>query len=129
MKKKQGYLFPIEKPTEPLPTWNIDLRPFCKSSGFSYIFVIVDSFTKYLFARPIKLQIRKKVIYNLKDLFSIFGVPNEIISDHGKAFKCKKKFHNFCLDYKIKNIIKTVSSPRSKKKQVKRTKSHIVKCY
>lgn len=111
--KKEGYLFPIQKPTEPLHTWHIDhLGPFCKSSGFSYILVIVDSFSKYLFARPTKTTNGKEAIHNLKDLFSLFGVPKRIISDCGKAFK-SNNFKEFCLEYKIKHVLNTVSSPRS----------------
>lgn len=111
--RKEGYLFPMKKPTQPLHTWHIDhLGPFCKSSGFSYIFVIVDSFTKYLFARPTKSTKSKEVIYHLKDLFSMFGVPKRIISDQGRAFK-SKNFKSFCSDFKIKHVLNTVASPRS----------------
>lgn len=111
--KKEGFLHPIQKPTKPCDTWHIDhLGPFCKSSNFSYILVIVDSFSKYLFARPTKTTNSKEVIHNLKDLFSMFAVPKRIISDQGKAFK-SKIFSNFCVEFKIKHVLNTVASPRS----------------
>lgn len=111
--KKEGYLFPLQKPTKPLDTWHIDhLGPFCKSSGFSHILVIVDSFSKYIFARPTKSTNSKEVVHNLKDLFSMFGVPKRIISDQGKAFK-SKQFSNFCIEFKIKHVLNTIASPRS----------------
>lgn len=63
---------------EPFHTWHIDhLGPFCKSAGFSYIFTIVDLFTKFLFAWPTKSTKAHEVIYSLKDLFFLFGVPKK----------------------------------------------------
>lgn len=112
--KKEGFLHPIPKSKEPLCTWYIDhLGPFCKTNrNYAYVFMIVDSFSKYLFARPTKTTNSKEVIYCLKDLFSMFGVPKRIIADRGKAFK-SKTFKEFCDEKKIKLILNAVSSPRS----------------
>ena len=53
--KREGFLYPIDKPDHPLHTWHIDhLGPYTKSSGYSYILMVVDSYSKYLFAHPTK---------------------------------------------------------------------------
>lgn len=125
--KKEGFLFPIRKPTEPLHTWHVDhLGPFIRSSGFSYILMVVDSFSKYLFARPTRTTNSKEAVHALSDLFSMFGVPKRIISDCGKAFK-SKNFRDFCLKFKTKHILNTVASPRSNG-QVERYNRTLLNC-
>lgn len=112
--KQEGYLFPIDKPREPLHTWHIDhLGPFSKShKGNSYILVIVDSFAKFVFARACKTVGAQEVVDHLADLFSMFGTPKRIISDRGKAFT-STKFKSFTTAYQVKHILNAVSSPRS----------------
>ncbi|KAF7278392.1 hypothetical protein GWI33_008430 [Rhynchophorus ferrugineus] len=80
--KKEGFLYPIKKPQKPMDTWHLDhVSPFVKNSGFAYILTIVDSYSKFCFARRTKTTNTKEVVYNLRDLFSMFGVPSRIISD------------------------------------------------
>ncbi|KAJ8930946.1 hypothetical protein NQ314_016210 [Rhamnusium bicolor] len=112
--KKEGFLHPIDKPTEIMHTWHVDhLGPYTKSvGGYSYIFMIIDSYSKFLFARPTKTTNSKEVIYLLEDLFSMFGVVKRIISDCGKAFT-SKKFKDFALKYQFKHVLTSVASPRS----------------
>ncbi|KAF7278389.1 hypothetical protein GWI33_008427 [Rhynchophorus ferrugineus] len=111
--KKEGFLYPTRKPQMPLDTWHLDhVHPFVKSSGFAYILTIVDSYSKFCFARRTKTTNTKEVVHNLRDLFSMFGASSRIISDHGKAFK-SKDFREFCIEYKIKYILNNIASPRS----------------
>ncbi|KAL1490130.1 hypothetical protein ABEB36_012870 [Hypothenemus hampei] len=111
--RKEGFLFPFNKPSEPLHTWHIDhLGPFCKSSGYSYILMVVDSFSKFLLARPARTTSSKETIQIMRDLFALFGTPQRIITDWGKAFTAKN-FKDFCIEKKIKHVLNTISSPRS----------------
>ncbi|KAF7278395.1 hypothetical protein GWI33_008433 [Rhynchophorus ferrugineus] len=96
-----------------MDTWHLGhVGPFVKGSGFAHILTIVDSYSKFCFARPTKTTNTKEVVHNLRDLFSMFGVPNRIISYQGKAFK-SKDFREFCIEYKIKHILNAIASPRS----------------
>lgn len=112
--RREGFLHPIDKPEKPMHTWHVDhLGPFCKSKqGFAYIIMIIDSFSKYLFCRKTRTTNSKEMCENLKDLFSLFGVPKRLISDNGKCF-ISKDFQNFCLQYQVKHVLTAVASPRS----------------
>ncbi|CAH1969923.1 unnamed protein product [Acanthoscelides obtectus] len=112
--KQQGQLFPISKPCEPLHTWHIDhLGPFVKSDRRnSYILMIIDSFAKFVFARPTKTTKAKEVNEHLDDLFSMFWTPKRIISDRGKAFT-SKAFKLFLSQYQVKHILNAIACPRA----------------
>nr|CAI5831076.1 unnamed protein product [Callosobruchus analis] len=112
--RKEGFLFPIDKPDQPLHTWHIDhLGPYVKSvGGYCYILMVVDSYSKYLFARPSRTVRSGETIKILKDLFSLFSVPKRIVSDCGKAFK-SKQFREFSQEYKFQHVLNAVASPRS----------------
>lgn len=112
--KMEGELHPIEKVAEPLHTLHIDhLGPFCKSgSGMSYLFVIVDSYTKFTWAKPTKTTKSIEAEQKLEEIFSAFGYPTRIISDSGTAFT-SKRFKEFCLVNQVKHVVNSVASPRS----------------
>lgn len=54
--RQEGELHPIEKPAIPMHTLHADhLGPFAKTrKGNAYILVVIDAFTKFVFARPAK---------------------------------------------------------------------------
>lgn len=112
--KQEGSLHPIEKISEPMDTLHIDhLGPFCKSSmGNSYLFVIVDSYTKFVWAQPTKTTKSVEAEQKLAEIFGYFGYPRRIISDSGAAFT-SKRFKEFCLVNKVTHVINSVASPRS----------------
>lgn len=112
--RPEGKLHPIEKVPEPLHTLHIDhLGPFCKSrAGNSYLLMIVDSFTKFVWAIPVKTTKAREVLKSLADTFSLFGYPKRIVSDSGACFK-SKSFKEFCQNNQIKHIINAVACPRA----------------
>lgn len=112
--KLEGQLHPIEKITEPLHTLHIDhAGPFCKSrKGSSYLFVVVDSFTKFVWAKACRTTKTAEVIEKLNEIFCMFGYPKRIISDSGTAFT-SKTFKEFCVKNQIKHVKNAVASPRS----------------
>lgn len=109
-----GHLHPIDKVGIPFHTLHLDhVGPFVRSKrGNSYILTIVDGFTKYLFARPVRDTKTKSVIRVLEDLFNDFAVPVRIISDRGTAFT-SSQFQGFCSDKGIKHILNAVACPRA----------------
>lgn len=107
-------MHPIPKVEVPFDTLHIDhLGPFVKSkSGNNYILTVVDGFTKYLFARPVRDTKTRYVIKVLKKLFNDFGVPRRIISDRGTAFT-STQFKDFCKNKGIKHVLNAVACPRA----------------
>jgi hypothetical protein len=75
----------------PFATWGIDIigkvTP-AGSNGHSFVLVAVDYFTKWVEAASYRELDSKKVARFIKEnIFCRYGVPNEIISDHGSHFE------------------------------------------
>lgn len=113
-KVRAGYLHPINKVEQPFHTLHLDhLGPFVRSkTGNCYILTIVDGFTKYVFARPVKDTKTKNVVKVLDSLFSDFSVPSRIISDRGTAFT-SAKFKEFCVGTGVRHVLNAVACPRA----------------
>lgn len=112
--KRPGHLHSIEKVSMPMHTVHIDhLGPFVKSTtNNSYLLVVVEAFTKFVFAKAVK---NTKTIFVERLLTSIsetFGFPQRIISDRGSAFT-SKKFEEFCNERGIKHVATAVATPRA----------------
>lgn len=75
-----------------------------------YIFLIIDSFSRYTWFFPVKTAATKEVLLHLKYLFNIFGNPKRIISDRGKAF-ASQEFETFCKDRDIGHVLVGVAAP------------------
>ncbi len=57
------------------------------TSGCGYLLVVIDSFTKYAWARPLKNRKAEGVAkFLVNEIFLKFGVPKEILSDNAKEF-------------------------------------------
>lgn len=111
---RSGFLHPIPKVEQPFLVLHLDhLGPFVRSKARnSYILTIVDGFTKYLFAKPVKDTKTKSVIKALESLFADFAVPRRIITDRGTAFT-SAQFKEFCVSKGIKHILNAVACPRA----------------
>lgn len=111
---REGLLHPIEKVEVPFHTLHIDhLGPFVRSKrGNSYLLVIVDSFTKFVFIKPVRNTKSLTTIKVLEDIFYTFRNPDRIISDRGTSFT-SHTFKRFCVDKGIKHVLNAVASPRS----------------
>ncbi|GJV05325.1 reverse transcriptase domain-containing protein [Tanacetum coccineum] len=67
--------------------WGIDfMGPFPSSRGNKYILVAVDYLSKWVEAKALPTNDARVVVKILKSLFSRFGAPRAIISDHGTHF-------------------------------------------
>lgn len=113
--KTEGFLCPISKPNLPMETVHIDhVGPFPKTkTGFAYILTIVDSFTKYLVARPSKTLGSAECIKNLREIFSEYlGYPRRIVSDNGLAFT-SRYFKEFTNNKQIKHVLTATATPRA----------------
>ncbi|UYV69241.1 hypothetical protein LAZ67_6002959 [Cordylochernes scorpioides] len=109
-------------PLEPLPPatdiWErvgIDHQgPFKKSvEGYEHILTIVDHFSKYALAIPVKDTKAETTCNALSDnLLYVFGTPKCIISDQGKSFD-SSTFRDFTRLYGIKHIMASAAHPQT----------------
>lgn len=111
---REGLLHPIAKVDKPFHTVHVDhLGPFVKSKrGLSYIFVVVDGFTKFCFIRAVRNTKTQNVVKVLEDICSTFRTPERLVSDRGSCFT-SHAFKRFCIDKGIKHVLNAVASPRS----------------
>lgn len=79
------------------------MGPFPRSkSGFSYLLVICDYFSKYVLLFPLRsAKARYLVSYVNNHLFSHFGVPEFLICDNGQQMR-SKDFQNLCNQHGVK---------------------------
>jgi hypothetical protein len=61
--------------------------PFKKAKGgFTYIFIAVDKFTKWIDVKPGASITVANVVEFIKEIMYKFGIPNNIITDNGTQF-------------------------------------------
>lgn len=111
---REGLLHPINKVEKPFHTLHIDhLGPFVKSKrGYTHLLVAVDSFTKFVFIKPVRNTNTQNAIKVLEDIFDTFRTPERLVSDRGSCFT-SHAFRTFCLSRGIKHVLNAVASPRS----------------
>lgn len=112
--KLQGELHPIEKVPSPMHTLHVDhLGPFSKTrQGNAYVLVVIDAFTKFVFAKPVRKCSSLETIKQLKEIFSQFGNPHRIITDRGVAFT-SRYFKTFAEEAQFRHTLNAIASPRS----------------
>jgi transposase InsO family protein len=111
--KRPGSLHPIPKTPVPFHTVHIDhLGPFVKTkAGNTQLFLIIDAFTKFILLYPVKSTKSKLAIKCLQDMIKVFGVPRQIICDHGRSFT-SEEFREFCDHIQTKIHFNAVATPR-----------------
>lgn len=124
--RKEGKLHPIPKPTEPMKMVHIDhLGPFSRTKkGYQYMLVLTDAFSKFVVSEPTRTVNSVETIRVLKRIFSLFGFPNHVVSDHGKAFT-SRYFKKFATEKQFKHTLTAIACPRSNG-QVERTNRTIL---
>lgn len=112
--KKSGYLHPIPKVNAIFHTIHMDhLGPFIKSKrGNTYIFGIIDGFSKFIFVRAVKNTKTKTTVKVFEEIFATFGSPKVIISDQGTSFT-SKEFKTFVSSIGAKHVLNAVATPRA----------------
>lgn len=111
--KQEGYLHPIVKCDLPLHTIHVDhLGPLESThKRYQHIFVVIDSFTKFVWLYPTRSTTSQEVISKLNIQKSVFGNPMRIISDRGTAFS-SHEFERYCEEEGIQHILITTGLPR-----------------
>lgn len=97
---------PMGEPTDAERPWQslyVDfVGPFPRSkSGFCYLFVAVDAFSKFVHINPMRIATATGVIRFLEQaIFLVFGVPDKVISDNGSQF-ISTKYKRFLESYGV----------------------------
>ncbi|GJQ97127.1 putative nucleotidyltransferase, ribonuclease H [Tanacetum coccineum] len=111
--------------------WGIDfMRPFPSLRNNKYILVAVDYVSKWVEAEALPTNDSRVVVKSLRTLFSRFGVPKALISDHGTHFcnslldKTLKKYgvtHRLATPYHPQTSSQTENTNRAIKRILERT--------
>nr|GEY14267.1 reverse transcriptase domain-containing protein [Tanacetum cinerariifolium] len=88
------------------------MRPFPNSKGNKYILVDVDYLSKWVEARTLPTNDARVVVKFLKSLFSRFGTPKAIISDHGTHL-CNDQFIKVMSKYGVTHRLSTAYHPQN----------------
>ena len=68
----------------------MDMKKFSKdNNGFSYVLVVVDTFSKYMWVRPLKDKQGTTVSKAFQDIFKGDRKPKRIRTDKGQEFRAK----------------------------------------
>lgn len=90
-KVPRGYLTQVQKPSTPFETIHVDyLGPLYESEGNSFVFVMVDGYSKYCLLYALPNTTAEACEPCLKNFVSLFGTPKLIIADECPAFKSKQ---------------------------------------
>ena len=99
---------------EPFEKWALDfISPIHPpSQGKKYILVCTDYVTKWVEAKPLARATENTVVnFLFEEIFVIFGVPREIVTDQGAHFT-SKLVQEIVAKYKIKHIKSTPYHPQ-----------------
>ena len=81
-------------------------------SGMTHLLVMVDKFTKWIEAKPIKKLDGSTAVTFLKDIIVRYGYPHSIITDNGTNF-AQGVFSRFCGEKGIQLDLASVAHPES----------------
>nr|GFA95485.1 reverse transcriptase domain-containing protein [Tanacetum cinerariifolium] len=88
------------------------MGPFPNSKGNKYFLVAVDYLSKWVEAKALPTDDARVVVKCLKSLFSWFGTPKAIISDHGTHF-CNDQFAKVMSKYGVTHRLSTAYDPQT----------------
>ena len=90
------------------------LGPYPRSKrGNSYLFIILDQFSKYVLLKQLRQATSKNIIEYLdSEVFSVYGVPETLLSDNGVQF-ASKDFSELLSSYGIKHIFTASHAPQA----------------
>jgi integrase-like protein len=69
--------------------WQADLAEMPQNNGYRYILVVIDVFTKYVWATPLKRKDPESVREGFKQIFKNRRIPCKLQTDRGKEFDNK----------------------------------------
>lgn len=121
--------FEVERPFQHVFVDFLGPYPRTKN-GYTKMFILLDQLTKFVLLEPIRNSKNHIIISYLKDrVFSVFGVPETLLSDNGQEFM-SKDFKNFLESYGIKLVTPPKHSPQANSSErVNRSVIEAIRCY
>jgi hypothetical protein len=100
--------------TWPFSGWGLDMvGPFRTArGGMTHLLVMIDKFTKWIEAKPIKKLDGSTAVTFLKEIIVRFGYPHTIITDNGTNFS-QGIFSRYCGEMGIRMALSSVAHPES----------------
>ena len=97
--------------------------------GSSFIFTVMDVYSKYLVAYKMRSAKTRSIIRCLKMYFMHHGIPTAILSDNGPQFRCSE-YREFVASYNITAKYTSVYHPASNPIERKhRDLVHLFRCF
>jgi transposase InsO family protein len=125
MMKHANPLWPIDI-SWPFAVWGSDIMGILPKApyGFRYLFVGVDTFTKWMEAMPAINITEEVAVKFLQSIIYRFGVSRRVLTDNGTQFK-GAKFVRCCEDFGIQHQPSSATHPQTNG-QVERTNGLIL---
>jgi transposase InsO family protein len=125
MMKHANPLRPIDI-SWPFAVWRIDIVGiFPRAPGdFRYLFVGIDTFTKWMEAVPAVNITQEAAVKFLQSIICRFDMPRSVLIDNGTQFK-GAKFVRCCVDFGIQHQPSSATHPQMNE-QVERTNGLIL---
>ncbi|KAK1678423.1 hypothetical protein QYE76_039271 [Lolium multiflorum] len=100
--------------TWPFAVWGLDMvGPFRTArGGMTHLLVMIDKFTKWIEAKPIKKLDGSTAVTFLKDIIVRYGYPHRIITDNGSNFS-QGIFSRYCEEMGIRMDLASVAHQES----------------
>lgn len=98
--------------------------------GYKYILVVVDIFSKFTFAIPLRKATSIPICNAIEEhLFLMFGQPMSLICDNGPQFK-SREFKNLLSSYKVRQIFTAnYHAQANPTERVNKTLETMIRCY
>jgi transposase InsO family protein len=80
--------------------------------GFRFLFITVDTFTKWMEAMRVANITQEAVVKFLQSIIYRFGVPRKVLIDNGTQFK-GAKFVRCCVDFGIQHQPSSAAHPQT----------------
>ncbi|KAK1630900.1 hypothetical protein QYE76_005215 [Lolium multiflorum] len=101
--------------TWPFAVWGLDMVGKLKKSspgGFEYLLVVVDKFSKWIEAKPVRKADDATTLKFVCSLVMRFGIPHSIITDNDTNF-AQGELKDYCEDVGIRLDLASVAHPQS----------------
>ena len=86
------------KPTElPSRPWSKVGADFCKHKGNNFL-VVVDYYSRWIEIKPVKSMTSSSIILRFKQIFSMHGIPDVVVTDNGPPFN-SRDFAQYAKEY------------------------------
>jgi transposase InsO family protein len=94
-------------------SWGIDIMGALPraSEGFRFLFVTINTFTKWLEAMPVINITQEATVKFLQSIIYKFSIPKWVLIDNGTQFK-GTKFARWCADFSINHQASLAAQPQ-----------------